>query len=155
MPIVPTAQLGENAMAEGGCSDLDPSEVLTAQPTCPTSSTASTASDEEDEHPNSYERQVMALLKEAEKRYLQENPRSEVAFIWAFLERVDGNFSDDDRLCWHIQAELAKLVDKKFVERVRPRRNNGKRRIVIISPKFTWHQFTHALRKMSLTPWSP
>lgn len=134
---------------------MDPSEELTAQPTCPTSSTASTASDEEDEHPNSYERQVMALLKEAEKRYLQENPRSEVALIWAFLERVDGNFSDDDRLCWHIQAELAKLVDKKFVERVRPRRNNGKRRIVIISPKFTWHQFTHALRKMSLTPWSP
>lgn len=95
-------------------------------------------------------KQVTALLKDAEREYLQNRPRSESSFIWTFLERIY-----DEQLCWHIQVNLASVVDEKLVKRVRPRRINGKRRVVSISPKFTWHQFTHAVRKMSMTPWAP
>lgn len=108
---------------------------------------ATTAGHSEGSVPVDQDKQVTALLKEAEREYLQKSPKSDTSFIWAFLDRVE-----DDNLCKHIQTSLTTLVDEKLVKEARPRRGKDKRRVVNISPKLTWHQFTHAMRKIRMTP---
>ncbi|KAK1769532.1 hypothetical protein QBC33DRAFT_556825 [Phialemonium atrogriseum] len=108
---------------------------------------ATTAGHSEGSVPVDQDKQVTALLKEAEREYLQKSPKSDTSFIWSFLDRVE-----DDNLCKHIQTSLTTLVDEKLVKEARPRRGKDKRRVVNISPKLTWHQFTHAMRKIRMTP---
>ena len=79
---------------------------------------------------------LAALIKEAEIRYFEKLPKSEVGFIWEFIDGIQ-----DLELCHKVQMALTAFAGGQLASLARPRRGKYKHRILTIAPQTTWYQF--------------
>jgi hypothetical protein len=89
---------------------------------------------------------LKAILLHYRDEYKSRRPRSDVAFIWTFIESIN-----DGDLSTHIQESLAAISPKWVATKPGLRRRVGSR-CVSIRKGLTWKEFQRALVKVPPMP---
>lgn len=91
--------------------------------------------------------ELNSLLSYYRVRYKSHPPKSDVAFIWEFLDAID-----DDGMSKHIQDSLVSICPEYVTAKRRDLRNRVGRRRVNIQEGLTWKNFQRILVEVPRKP---